>query len=110
MIFHITSEEQWNQANRSGEYLHESLSTEGFIHCSTMDQVEKTANRYFLDFSAILILHIEEAKLKSRLVFEPSTGGELFPHVYGSINLDAIVKAGREDRDQDGLFYFTNTL
>lgn len=110
MIFHIATDDQWTDAKRLGEYRHRSLDTEGFIHCSSRDQLIKTANRYFLDFPAIRILHIEEEKLASRLVYEPSTGGELFPHVYGSINLDAIVRVTKENRHEDGLFYLTSTL
>lgn len=109
MIFHITSAEQWDEAQRLGEYLHESLVSEGFIHCSSQEQVEKTANRYFLNSPFILILHIEEKKLTSKLVFEPSTGGELFPHVYGPINLEAVTEVSRQEQSSDGFFYFTNT-
>src|SRR5690242_27375 len=109
MIFHITTEQQWAEAQRLGEYNHKSLEVEGFIHCSTRDQVEKTANRYFKDFSFILVLGITEEKLTSRLVYEPSTAGELFPHVYGSINLDAVSSRVKVIRSSDGCFYFTNT-
>lgn len=110
MIFHITFEERWNDAKRLGEYHHESLISEGFIHCSTLNQVDKTANRYFLDFPSILVLQINEDRLKSKLIFEPSTGGELFPHVYGPINVNAVMKVSHQHRGEDRFFYFTNTL
>jgi len=110
MIFHIATEQQWADTKGQGEYRHKSLETEGFIHCSSRDQLIKTANRYFIDFNSILILHIDEEKLTSRLIHESSTGGELFPHIYGSINLDAISKIVKEYRNKDGLYYLTNTL
>ena len=110
MIFHITTEEQWLEAKLLGEYKHPSLQNEGFIHCSTRDQVVTSANRYFMDYAFVFVLQIEEEKLTSQLIYEPSTGGELFPHVYGSINVDAIVKIVKEKRGDDGFFYLTNTL
>ncbi|HEY3404655.1 MAG TPA: DUF952 domain-containing protein [Ohtaekwangia sp.] len=110
MIYHITTDEQWAEAKRLGEYKHQSLDSEGFIHCSSRDQVVKTANRYFMDLPVILILQIEEEKLTSRLIYEPSTGGELFPHVYGSINLEAVSGVVKEGRSSDGFFHLANTL
>jgi len=110
MIFHITTEDRWLEAEQQGEYKTPSLVSEGFIHCSTRDQVVKSANRYFMDCPFVVVLLIEEEKLTSPIVYEPSTGGELFPHVYGSINTDAICKVVKEKRSEDGFFYFPNTL
>ena len=110
MIFHIATEEQWLNAKRLGEYTHASLEKEGFIHCSTREQIVNTANRYFMDYPHIFVLHIQEDKLKAKVTYEPSTGGELFPHIYGTINLDSIVNVTQEGRDDNGIFYLTNTL
>jgi len=92
MIFHITTRSQWEQAQQLGEYRADSLETEGFIHCSTIDQVVGVANRYYLGQTGLVLLKIECDRLKARLQFDAIETGELFPHLYGALNLDAIVQ------------------
>jgi uncharacterized protein (DUF952 family) len=94
-IYHIVLPDKWNDF-RGSSYEHESLATEGFIHCSFEEQLEEVMKRYFRGFEAVTILEIDPAKLTSRLVVEPSTNGESYPHIYGPINLDSIV--GSETR------------
>lgn len=96
-IYHIVLPEVWESFENREFYKAESLQTEGFIHCSFADQVEAVLKRYYRDAKRVLILTIEPEKLKSRLVSEPSTNNEIYPHIYGEINRDAIV--GIEERD-----------
>ncbi|WP_316316871.1 DUF952 domain-containing protein, partial [Clavibacter michiganensis] len=74
-----------------------SLHTENFIHCSFAEQLEAVLNRYYKDAETVLILEIEPERLTSELIAEPSTGGEIYPHIYGRINKDAIVKIETRD-------------
>lgn len=90
MIFHIAFRKAYLEARKSGVYTHPSLEQEGFIHCSTREQVEKTAARHFKPSDDLVLFAIAAKSLASKLVVEPSTAGELFPHVYGPINLDAV--------------------
>ena len=71
----------------------ESLESEGFIHCSYEHQLDGVIERYYSDEPRLVILKISANKLKSKWVSEPSTGGEEYPHVYGPINLNAVVHA-----------------
>ncbi len=64
---------------------------ENFIHCSFAEQLEAVLKRYYKDTDTVLIMEIEPENLTSELVAEPSTGGEIYPHIYGAINKDAIV-------------------
>ena len=89
-IYHIVLPETWSDFTDSN-YEHESLATEGFIHCSFEEQLEEVLKRYFRGVDAVTILEIDPAKLTSRLVVEPSTNGERYPHIYGPINTDSIV-------------------
>ena len=89
-IYHIVLPEKWN-AFTGSSYEHESLAAEGFIHCSFEEQLEEVLKRYFRGVYEITILEIDPAKLTSRLVVEPSTNGESYPHIYGPINADSIV-------------------
>jgi uncharacterized protein (DUF952 family) len=92
IIYHITTEQEWNQANLDGFYEAPSLHSEGFIHCSTEQQVEGVLQRYFDGKTNLIKLVINTEKLNSELKFEMSaTINEEFAHVYGTINLDAVV-------------------
>jgi uncharacterized protein (DUF952 family) len=94
-IFHIVQSGVW--ANHSSEFYEaESLSIEGFIHCSFVEQIDSVIDRYYKNVGEITLLEIDIAKLNSKLVVEPSTGGENYPHIYGPINKSAIV--GTEQR------------
>lgn len=95
-VYHIVTPEVWEKFRDENFYEAASLQTEGFIHCSFAEQVETVLRRYYTDAEKVLLLEIESEKLTSKLAEEPSTGGEIYPHVYGQINKNAIV--GIEER------------
>jgi uncharacterized protein (DUF952 family) len=69
-----------------------SLADEGFIHCSTHAQVVATANRIFRGSGDLLLLELDPSKLTATLRWERATDvGDEFPHIYGPLNLDAVV-------------------
>lgn len=103
LIYHITDVQSWNTAKASGEYVHDSLEREGFIHCSPKDKLEDSANLYFSAKDEVLILVIDTSKLKSPLKVEGSGPRGEFPHVYGPINIDAIVGT-HSSRKINGVF------
>ncbi len=92
IIYHVTTAENWKAAKEKGFYDHPSLVEEGFIHCSQEHQVSGVLERYFVGQTDLLKLVIDTDKLTSKFVFDwsPSTK-DTFPHVYGSINIDAVV-------------------
>lgn len=91
-IYHIVLPDVWEKFKDEDFYAAESLKTENFIHCSFENQLETVLQRYYKDVGKVLILEIEPEKLVSELINEPSTNGEIYPHIYGKINRDAIVK------------------
>ena len=92
LIYHITTLPEWEQSVKNGFHTAASFATEGFIHCSTRDQVEGVIHRYFQGTSNIVELTIDPEKLTSKLVYEPApTTNELYPHIYGPINYDAVI-------------------
>lgn len=113
MILHITTYREWEKAKLEGEYNAESLKKEGFIHCSTIKQTVNTANLFFKGQKELLILCLDESKLTAECRYEASTGGgkhelsidNLFPHIYGSINLSAVIKVIPFSSDEAGYFY-----
>ncbi len=102
-IVHICSSEDWQAAQAAGEYQPESLSNEGFIHFSTPAQAVATANRYYLGRRDLILLWVDSTKLTSELRWEPSDG-DLYPHLYGPLNLDAILTSAEFSPEQDGMF------
>src|SRR5579863_7749435 len=70
LILHILNRAQWAAAQLRGYYRPASLETEGFIHCSMIDQLVATANKYYRGQGDLLVLRIEERKLTSRLKVE----------------------------------------
>jgi uncharacterized protein (DUF952 family) len=113
MIFHITSRKDWEAAQTKDEYVAESLRTEGFIHCSTLAQILPVAEKFYKGQSGLVLLVIEPALLSSDLKWEAPSGGtpppgvpegDLFPHVHGPINLDAVVNVFDFVFDSTGAF------
>lgn len=95
-IYHIVLPKVW--AAFDGElYEHPSLAAEGFIHCSFDHQLDGVIERYYSGAQELILLEIDSEKLTSELVSEPSTGGEIYPHIYGPINHDAIVSVTERD-------------
>ena len=92
-IYHITTKEAWKEAIEKGSYDSPSLTEEGFIHCSQETQIESVLQRYFTGKHDLVKLVINTDKLNVRFVFEWSQStADTFPHVYGPINLDAVVE------------------
>ncbi len=91
-IYHVTTAADWAAAKQKGFYEHPSLKAEGFIHCSQEHQVAGVLERYFAGQTHLVKLVIDTDKLTSKLVFDwsPSTA-DTFPHVYGTINIDAVI-------------------
>ena len=113
MIFHITSRRAWDEAQERGSYRAESLATEGFIHCSTVSQVLPVAENFYKGQHGLVLLAVEPALLSSELKWESPSGGtpppgvsegDLFAHVYGPINLSAVVKVLDLDQNSEGTF------
>jgi uncharacterized protein (DUF952 family) len=92
MIYHVTTVTDWQLAQQQGYYEAPSLHTEGFIHLSKAEQVDGVLERYYQGQTGLVLLHVAEDKLMAPLRYEmaPSVN-EDFPHLYGRLNLDAVV-------------------
>jgi uncharacterized protein (DUF952 family) len=112
VIYHIVAREDWDTAVAAGSYRPPSLTSQGFVHCSTREQVVETANRFFRGQDGLVLLCIETSRLRAPLRFDPpdmpgdtkeGTQG-LFPHVYGPLNPDACVRVLPLPARADGSF------
>lgn len=100
-IYHITSVKEWQAAKAAGVYRAPSLETEGFIHCSTREQVVDSAQNHFAGRADLLLLCIQSGMLVSALRLE---GERLWPHIYGPLNLEAVERVLEFPLQADGTF------
>ena len=105
IIYHITTQEEWDTAVSQGEYQAESLSDDGFIHCSAKEQVLIPANEMYRWQFGLILLKIESDLVTSKLVYEDcyETGMD-FPHIYGPLNIDAVQGTIDFPPNEDGSF------
>ena len=90
-VFKICDREAWQAAEKAGVY-HGNADDrrDGFIHLSAEHQVTGTLEKHFTGRADLLLVAIDTGALGSALRWEPSRGGELFPHLYGALPLSAV--------------------
>jgi uncharacterized protein (DUF952 family) len=105
MVLHIITEEEWLKVKDREEYTPASLNEEGFIHCAGEDQAVWVANTFYKGHTDLLLLIIDAVKVKAEILYEDTENtGMLFPHIYGPLNLDAVVKVKSFKPDENGVF------
>jgi len=92
--YKLLGDDEWRKAEAEGVFLGSEVDrADGFIHLSTAGQLEETARRHFAGRSGLIRLTVDLATLGAAVVWEPSRGGALFPHVYGPLPTSAVVEA-----------------
>jgi uncharacterized protein (DUF952 family) len=103
VILHITTRAAWDAARAAGRYEAPSLATEGFIHLSDPEQVVRVADARYSGVPDLVLLCVAADRLAAPLRYERSDAGEeRFPHLYGALNLDAVVGVVPFPEGQDG--------
>lgn len=92
-ILHIATPSEWAAATKTGQVAPPSLATEGFVHCSTREQLAGTLERHFAGAGPLVLLVLDEAAIAADLRWEEGQPGESFPHVYAPIPLAAVRSA-----------------
>ena len=100
---HITSSKTWREAQRQGAYRAPSLETEGFVHFSKPNQVVAVANVLYHGQKDLVLLCVSPEKLVAELEYEVGTD-EAYPHLYGPLNLGAVVNVVAFSPQPDGTF------
>ena len=106
VFFHIIAHDAWQEAKKAGRYAPDSLALEGFIHLSQKAQITRPANLLYAGRTDLMLLVIDASRLHADVVMEPGSHGEAedFPHLYGVLNVDAVVDAVRFPPNSDGTF------
>ncbi len=90
-IYHITTPQQWAQAQEQGCYRPEGYALEGFIHCCEASQIQGVVSRYFQGRTNLLMLKLNPKQLTADVRYERLRADlDAFPHLYGPLNLDAV--------------------
>jgi uncharacterized protein (DUF952 family) len=112
-ILHLTRRADWDAAKLAGRYEAASLHSEGFIHFSTADQVVRVANAFYSGQSDLVLLVVDPERITADLRWEApahpgispdAPEGELFPHVYGPLNVNAVIRVIAFPPTNDGTF------
>lgn len=91
-IYKICPESLWREAQSLGVFEGAPVDlADGFIHFSTADQVTETAAKHFAGQRELLLVAVDAAMLGSKLKYEVSRGGALFPHLYGALELASVL-------------------
>ncbi|MFE0559810.1 DUF952 domain-containing protein [Paenibacillus sp. NPDC058910] len=107
MIYHMISKEDWKAVQENRLYEPPSLQTDRFIHCSTEEQVSGVANMFYTGRTDLLVLGIQEDQVDAEIVYEDLYKmNQLYPHIYGGLNLNAVQKVYHLEPDEVGLFTF----
>ena len=93
ILYKIMTQAQWSNAKAHGVFAGSDIDVkDGFIHLSAAHQVRATAAKHFSNQRDLVLLFIEEEKLSAGLKWEVSRGDDLFPHYYGQLPINSIMK------------------
>jgi len=103
-IYKILSRDAWRTAQQEGVFAGAAIDLrDGYIHFSTAAQAQDTARLHFRGQADLVVLEIDAAALGPALVWEPSRGGALFPHLYGTLSTDLVRAVHDAPLDADGV-------
>jgi uncharacterized protein (DUF952 family) len=106
-IYKIVPAALWREAERAGRFAGSEVDRrDGFIHFSTAAQAPETAAKHFAGQDDLLLVSVDANRLGDRLTWEPSRGGALFPHLYGVLELEAVIAVAPLPLGQDGRHIF----
>lgn len=106
-IYKICPAAEWRAAERAGVFRGSAVDLrDGFIHFSAADQVAETAAKHFAGKTDLMLIHVDAEGLGDALKWEVSRGGALFPHLYGDLRTEAVIRAEPLPVDDSGRHIF----
>lgn len=107
VIYILCAPEAYETASAQGTYKSDSLDTEGFIHASPAEQLTRVANKYYREHPALKLLTVDADRVSVPVKWEAISNGDLYPHLYGPLNLDAVTQVETINRQTDGSYQIT---
>jgi uncharacterized protein (DUF952 family) len=103
-IYKILPRAEWTAAVAAGRFEGSAVDQQdGYIHFSTAAQAGETARRYFAGLADLVVLEVEGDELGAALKWEPSRGGDLFPHLYGALEAGQVCAVHEAPLGDDGV-------
>jgi len=102
-IYLLSSQAEYQQAKAVGFLVRDSLTSEGFIHAAPNNQLTRLANKYHKNTQHPLIISVDKKLIEAEVKWEAATGG-LYPHIYGTLNMDAVVDTQLINVNAEGVF------
>jgi uncharacterized protein (DUF952 family) len=110
-IYKICTASEWHEAEHAGAYRGSAVDRkDGFIHFSTAEQAAETASKWFAGQRDLVLVAVDGDTLGARLKWEPSRGGALFPHLYGDLQLSAVLRVDPLPLDAHGRHVFPKAV
>ena len=111
IIYKICTASEWHEAERAGAYRGSAADHhDGFIHFSTAEQATETAAKWFAGQRDLVLIAVDGDALGAGLKWEPSRGGALFPHLYGVLPLQAVLRVDPLPLDAAGRHIFPKVM
>ena len=110
-IYKICEQAEWRAAEPAGSFSGTAADRrDGFIHFSTAAQLAETVARHYAKQTDLILIAVDGDALGAHLKWEPSRGGDLFPHLYGALNLGAVTRVIDFPSEPDGSFLMPPAL
>ena len=104
LVYKILPRAEWEAALQAGRFTGSAVDmADGYIHFSTAAQAPETAARHFAGKVGLVVLEVEGDDLGEALRWEPSRGGDLFPHLYGDLPAAAVRRVLPAPLGDDGV-------
>lgn len=111
LIYKVLTQSEWNDFQKDGLFEGSQVDlTDGFIHFSTIQQLVETVSKHFAGQDDLAVLAFDSDSWQDDLKWEPSRGGQLFPHLYSTIRKTDVIRAGEITLSAEGKHQFPNWL
>lgn len=103
VAYKVLTAEEMDRLETDGSFAGAPVDTaDGFIHLSTAEQIGETVAKHFSGHSDLHVAAVDLVALGAAVKWEPSRGGALFPHIYGTLPMSAVIAYGPMERDDEG--------
>ena len=101
-VYKICTYAEWSQAKKNSKFIGSKKDVlDGFIHLSNKDQLSGTFKKYYLNQKDLILLKINALNLRS-LVYEQSSDGNIFPHLYEPLDLSNVIEEYKINLNENG--------
>jgi uncharacterized protein (DUF952 family) len=109
-IYVTMSPADFARATAQATWAPDSFQADGFIHASPVEQLTRVANKHFQQFDEVSIVVFRADRVRPEVRWEPASDHNLYPHIYGPLNMDAAERSVTVKKGKDGRFSIPNPV